>query len=366
MNRLPVLIFALLLIPATAWGASTMRTGEMVSITPDQVVEDDFYSLGESVVISGAVTGDLLAATGDLTVNGKIGADLAVLAGRVSISGTAGDDVRAIAGEVTIDGEINGDLVVIANSLKVLPTAIVKGDILFFGYHADISGAIGGDILGSNESMRIDGSVAGGVDVRSINLIFGEKAVIGKDVKYTSLNTLVRAQNAQITGNIIHNDPIVSNNNPLKDALIPMLVLLFATLVWYLFFRNFLERVVAHSNDHAVRSALIGFGIIFLTPIAALILIASALGSLFGVTLFIAYMLLILTSLMTVGIVAGAFITKLYSKSNTLSIVTIVIGVLAVSILAFIPLLGLIVLIGIFLISLGSLTTTLYRLLRNN
>jgi cytoskeletal protein CcmA (bactofilin family) len=366
IKKLPIYIFALFLIPSVVWGASIVRTGEMISIAPDQVVEDDFYGMGNSVVVSGSVAGDLLVTGGELTVNGKIGKDLAVLAGQVDVHGNIGDDARIVAGEVTIAGEVNGDLVVIAQNLKVLSTAKINGDILFFGNNADISGVIGGDILGANEKMRLDAEVAGGVDVSTTNLVLGDNSKIGDNVKYTSASELTRAQNSQVTNDIVRSDPVYKEDNQVKSFLIVFLITLFASLVWYLFFRKLLQKIVLHTSEHVMRNFFVGFGIFFLLPIASLILLASTLGSLLGMFLLFSYALLILASFITAGVVAGSFLGKLYSSSANLSILFIVLGVFALIGLIYIPVIGPILLTILLLLTLGSVATTLYRLLRSN
>ncbi len=366
IKKLPIYIFALFLVPTIVWGASTMRTGEMISITPDQVVEDDFYGMGNAVVVSGSVVGDLLVAGGELTLNGKVGKDLAVLAGQVDVHGNVGDDARIVAGEVTIAGEINGDLVVIAQNLKVLSTAKVNGDILFFGSNADISGVVTGNILGANEKMRLDAEVGGGVDISTNNFVLGDNSKIGDNVKYTSTHELIRAQNSQVTNDIVRNDPIYKEDNQIKNFLIIFLVTLFASLVWFLFFRKLLQKIVLHSSEHLMRNFFIGFGIFFLLPIASLILIASTLGSLLGMFLLFSYALLVLASFITAGVIAGSFIGKLYPGSGDVPIVFIVLGVFASIGLIYIPVIGPVILIGLILLTLGSVATTLYRLLRSN
>ncbi len=366
IKKLPIYIFALFLVPSMVWGASIVRTGEMISITPDQVVEDDFYGVGNSVVVSGSVVGDLLVAGGELTMNGKIDKDLAVLAGQVEVHGNIGDDARIVAGDVTIAGEVNGDLVVIAQNLKVLSTAKINGDILFFGTNADISGIVGGDILGTNEKMRLDAEVKGGVDVATTNLVLGDNSKIGENVKYTSLNELTRAQNSQVTNDIVRNDPVYKEDNQIKNFLIIFLVTLFASLVWYLFFRKLLQKIVVHTSEHIMRNFFIGFGIFFLLPIASLILIASTLGSLLGMLLLFSYAVLLLASFITAGVVAGLFISKLSPRSGDVPIVFIVLGVFSLIGAAYIPVIGPILLTGLVLLTLGSVATTLYRLLRSN
>ncbi len=365
-NRLIIIALAIFFVPTTVWGASIVRTGEMVTVAPDQVVEDDFYGMGNTVVVSGEVASDLLVASADVTVNGKVGADMTVATARLDIHGTVGDDVRALAGEVVVAGEIKGDLVVVAQTLKVLSTAKIDGDVLFFGSDADISGAVGGDIFGTNEKIRIDSEVGGVIDVTTGALTLGDKANIAGNVSYASFNELVRAQNAQVSGEVVRNDPVYqkAENNAFKGVLIPFLITAFASLVWYLFFRGFLQRVVIHTREHIVRNSLIGFGILFVMPIAALILILSALGSLLGFALLLAYFLLLITSFITIAVVAGSIIARTAKNSGEVSIAFILLGAFSINALFYVPIVGPIILTGLLLMTLGAITVNIYRFLR--
>jgi len=364
MKRFFAYSFVFLLIPITVFGASTVRSGEMVSVTADQVVQDDFYGLGNNVAISGEVEGDLLSASADLTVNGKVGADLSVVAGKVSIDGSVGDDVRILAGETTVAGEVAGDLVVIAGTLKVLSTANITGDVMFFGDEANIAGEVGGDILGSSEKLRIDGTVKGEIDVRTRQLSLGESTNIEGVVKYTSATELVRAQDASVVGKIVRNDPVIEEVSLVKSILIPFLITLFAALVWYLFLRRFLVQTSVQAYSHPVRSILVGFGMFFLVPIISMILIPSTLGSLLGIILLFTYIALLISSFVTAGVVAGSYIAKMNPRSGDMPIVFVALGVLFVHFLLFVPVVGPIILVTLILISLGALSTRLYRLIR--
>ena len=368
IKSLYIIAFALFFIPTTVWGASIVRTCEMVSVAPDQIVEDDFYGMGNTVVISGEVTGDLLVGSADMTVNGKVGTDITVASARVDIHGTVGDDVRALAGEVVVAGEIKGDLVVIAKTLKVLSTAKVGGDILFFGTDADVSGTVGGNIFGTNEKMRVDGEVKGDIDITTAALTLGEKANIGGGVKYSSFNELTRAQNSHVTKDVVRNDPIYQSEETsvFKTILIPFFILAFASLVWYLFFRGFLQKVVISTRTHVLRSTLIGFAVLFLMPIAAAILILSALGSLLGGALLVAYILLLITSFITMGVIAGSFIARTATNSGEVSVMFIILGVFSINALFYVPFIGPVMLAGLLLMTLGAVTVNIYRFLRTN
>ena len=362
--------FALFLIPTVAWGSSTVRTGEMISVSPDQIVEDDFYGMGNSVLVSGEVVGDLLVGSAELTVNGKVGSDLTVASARVDIHGTVNDDVRILAGEVLVAGEVKGDLVVVAKALKVLDSAKIEGDILFFGTDADISGVVGGNIFGNTkEKIRVDGEVKGDIDIKTLALTLGDKANIGGGVKYTSLNELTRAQNAHVNKDIVRNDPIsdVEGSNIIKNILILFFILGFSSLVTYLFFPGFMRKVIVNTRTHLLRNTIIGFAVLFLMPIAASILIISILGGLLGGILLMVYFLLLIASIILMGATAGSFIARTTANNyGDVPILFVLLGAFSLIALLFIPIVGPIIFVGLLLMTLGSLTVNIYRFLRNS
>lgn len=353
------------IIPMVADASSVVRSGDVVSIAADQEVAGDFYGLGDSIAISGKISDDLLLAGRTITLNGEIKKDIGVIGGTVDFHGTAGDDVRIVGGTVTVAGEITGDLVVMASELNVLSTAMIGGDILFFGSVGDISGTVGGNIIGNSAELRVDAEVKGGIDVTTSALVLGERAKIGNNVSYTSNVELTRSQNAEIGGEITRSSEVLPVAEPLKLFLIPLLVTMFASLVWFLLFKPFTNRVKDGARQHPARSLTIGFGLFFLTPISAFILIASTLGSILGVTIMFLYVAGILVSIGLVGIVVGSYLETFLPKARDFSVVQIVFGVLAIHALVYIPIIGPIILAMLLLMTLGSLAERCYLSLRS-
>ncbi len=364
MIRLASFVLLLLAVPTLTFASSVLRTGDSVNVAADQAVEGDFYGLANTLAISGEVTDDLLIAGSGVTVNGPIGADFAALAGSVDVGGVVGDDARIVAGEVTITGEVLGDLVVLAGSLKVLSTAKISGDILFFGSEAEISGEVGKSILGTSERLRIDGKVKGDVDVTTSSLTLGDRTEVLGMVKYVSSAELVRSQNARVAGKVVQNQPLLVEAGGLKSFAVPLLILLFAALVWYLLFRRLLEKVATQATTYPVRNMLIGFALFFLIPIAIGILIVSTLGSLLGISLLFIYFSILFIAVTIMGVVTGAYLLKLLPNQKSITIPVILGGTIVSFILAFIPIIGPVVLFMLLFVTLGAFTTHLYRVIR--
>jgi len=363
MFRFALLLILILSAPSLSLASSVVRTGEAVAVSADQVVEGDFYALGNTVAISGEVTEDLLVLGGTTKINGRIGSDLAVLAASVHVDGVVGDDARIVGGEVTVSGEVKGDLVVVSGTLKVLSTAKIGGDIIFFGNDAEISGEVGKSIYGTSDRIRIEGVVKGDVDIRTDALVLGDRADITGTVKYISASEIIRAQNARVAGAVVRNEPTIESAS-LRTALVPLLILLFAALVWHLLFGRLLTRVSTQAVTHPLRSMIIGFGLLFLVPISVGILVASTLGGLLGLTLLFVYVALLLASTTIAGIVAGSYLlTAIYPKYST-GIPSVLLGTTTFFLLLFIPIIGVALCITIILVTMGALATHLYRAIR--
>jgi hypothetical protein len=341
-----------------------VRTGETISINNEQKIEGDFYTLASILSISGEVTEDLVAASGEMTLNGSVAKDALLAGGNVDIHGAIGDDLRVVGGNVVIAKPIAGDVFVVGAKVTILSTASIGGDLLVYGGDVEVSGSVGGDIVGEVDTLRIDAPIAGNIGVTTDNLIIGDKADISGTVSYVSTNLLTRSQNSKIAGDISRNDPVVDTSTvTVKMVLVPVLVLLFSVLVWYLIARSFLTSIVKRALSRNPRPVLLGALTLFITPLVAVVLTVSVLGTLVGITAFFAYVLVILLAVISSSAVLGQLIFKLINKKTTsvLTPVSLGVGVLGVCVCVVIPIVGPLLLLALFIITLGALVDILLK-----
>ena len=84
------LLFALLVTVLTAMPvlAAEIRFQEnTVTIGSGEVVDDDLYAVGNSVIIDGVINGDVLTACETITVNGKVNGSIIAVASTVNVNG---------------------------------------------------------------------------------------------------------------------------------------------------------------------------------------------------------------------------------------------------------------------------------------
>lgn len=347
----------------TAAASSVIRTGEAVSIGGDQLIEGDFYSAAGKLNISGEVVADTLAVAGQITINGSVGADATLFGGTVNVYGSIGDDLRVVAGEVTIAEPVMGDVMVIGGIVNILPTASISGDLILLAGQTIVEGSVGGDILGRSEDLRIDGAVAGNIDVTVTTLTLGEKANIEGSVKYVSRTVATQALNSSVGGDLVRNDPVFPENEvTITSAILPVLVLLFSILAWFLVSRPTLVKMTERALQKSVRPFILGFATLIVAPFAIVILSASMIGLLVGMTLFFAYGLLLVASAIGLSAVIGQLMMKLFNQPSTkISLITILVGVVGVSALMLLPVVGPLALGIFYILTLGAMVDMVLR-----
>lgn len=363
------LIAALIMLgalPGVVFAGPVIRSGESVTVSADQMLEADFYALGNSVSVSGEAEGDVYVLGSSITLNAPVAGDVAALGGSVRVHGEVGDDVRIVGGQVEIAEPIVGDLVVLGGSLTILSTARVDGDVIFMSGDADISGPVSGSILGTADQLRIDAEVKGDVRVRAFSkLTLGDRANIGGNVYYTSLEELTRAQGAVIEGDIKRGAVVMPDNKDvLRGFLMQTLIMLFAALSAFLMVRPLVERLVAASTYSYGIHGLVGILVLFATPFVGVLLLVSVLGSVVGAIVLASYLVLLIISWIVSGIVLGSFMERQLLKRNEVTLLTVVFGTIAYNALLLIPFIGLFVAVTCFFIVLGGIVVLGYRSVR--
>ncbi len=346
---------------------TVLRSGESVSIASDQIVEGDFYVLTGTGSLSGTVNGDMQVVAGAVTANGSVTGDVLILAGSVQHHATVTDDVRIIAGDVTIAESIGGDLIVVGGVLKVLSTASIAGDILFFGGDAEIKGPVGGSILGVSERLRIDSTVGEEVDVTTGQLILGDRAAITEGVSYISNQELVRATDAVVAGEVVRNTVSVNPEFDIAGAMVlPYLILMFASLVAYLFFKHSLFRIIAGAISHPVPTLLIGAATTLVLPTIIVALVAVTLGLLLGVFFFGAMIFFYTMAMIVAGAMTGALVYYAVTKQIRVDLISVAGGTTLLYVLLLVPVINVLITIAVFIFCLGAILRHLYHQLFTN
>lgn len=187
-----VIIMGLLLagvLICTGVAAGDSRVGGTVVIGPDDRVTDNVTATGGTVVIEGTVEGDVYAYGGTVRIaeEAEVTGIVRAYGGNVSIAGTVGENALgyggtvilapsgtiegsygAVAGTATVAGTVERDVNVVANSIRIAETAQVGGSLIYRGTLTDREGVVEGQIQAAKElsllpSPTLVGAVANGL-----------------------------------------------------------------------------------------------------------------------------------------------------------------------------------------------------------
>jgi cytoskeletal protein CcmA (bactofilin family) len=141
------------------------RTGDVIVIEADEVIEDDVYVSAGEFTLEGTVKGDLIVVGELIVIKGTVEGDLIAAGNTIVIEGTVTDDAR-IAGAALQLGDkalIGGDLISAGASLEAKRGSTVQGDTLFGGAQALLAGSMEKDLLIGTGALELRGEVAGDV-----------------------------------------------------------------------------------------------------------------------------------------------------------------------------------------------------------
>ena len=366
-----LVVTALCLIPLSSAFAITLRGGETMSIGKDEIVQGDLYIAGGTVAVSGVVDGDLIAAGGRIIVNGSVASDLNAAGGSVDILGNVGDDVRVAGGQVTIGSEIIlGDLVVAGGNVHILSSTNVRSDLVVAGGNVVLDGKIDGNVRVYGGMLTLNGAFEGTVETYSTDaIVLGPKAVIKGDLVY-SAPAPIATSTAQVLGKTTFTQSEGKGSAEVATIgaailgtffVVKLLITLVTILILLFVFRRFIEATSDEVTTHFSRNAVIGFAGFVAIPIALFILLITLLGMPIAFLGGLVYVFSIMLSYFVTPVIAGALLSQWIVKEAKVDWKWTILGMLAITILTFVPIIGWIIPFVLFIATLGALLTEGHR-----
>jgi len=334
------LVFLLAGLPAEA---AKVDAGDNLTIGADEQIDDDLYLFGEVITVSGMVTGDAILFGREVVVDGTIMGSLLVFAETVRIDGNIAGTVRGGANSITFGGSSGRDLMIMANSITV--SGPVGQDLFAAANNVIMTGSVGRDLKSSMNSLLVDGPVGGDIDVMVSELVIGPNALVSGKVTYTSeLEATVNDQ-AVIGGSMTRLDPPttevtgVSAGRSVWGFVRPILSLLFVALLMILLFPAVTKGSAALIGEKPTSSLGTGSLIVFVAPIAAVILLITVIG----IPVSFLSMLLYIVLLYVARVFAGYFLAELAFNKFGVDlhpVLKALIGVLVLALIFKIPFVG--------------------------
>lgn len=361
MKKLLLTLLAAVLVLPNAALAATFAGGDEVHV--DQRVADDLYVSGGVLNIAKSVSGDLVAFGGRLDLEGDISQDLMAAGGEVRISGEIGDDVRVGGGSVRVDAVIKGDLLVAGGDVSLDDSSFVGGDVLMGGGSLMVDGTVNGDMKLAGGSIYLNSDVKGNLTLVNFDKItFGPNARIQGSLWYRA-HAPLDIPKGVAKGGVIYNQIETSQireNMPAVLAgfsVLSLLATLFFGLILLWLCRYYVLHAAEIAYDVTLKSVGVGFLVLILSPIAALILLITTIGIPLALTLVALWLIFLYTGKVVAAMLIGYKIVKVNNQSKFSRLFGgFALGALIYTLIGMVPVVGWVINLVFVLIALGGMT----------
>ncbi|OUC12147.1 MAG: hypothetical protein B0A82_24045 [Alkalinema sp. CACIAM 70d] len=223
-----ILVPLLLVVSAIPGRANEWKGEETVIISPQDVINDDFYRAAQTITIDGRIKGDAVIAAKRITINGTIEGDLIAAGQLITVNGSVNDDIR-MAGQVLIIGQsarIKDDVIAAGYSLDNQAGSTIGGNLDYAGAQATIAGTVNSNLRAVTNGLKVVGTINGNVDtivgdetitpppfwpkpLESVptippGLTLASSAKVGGELVYRSTQVATLESGATLAGKVTH------------------------------------------------------------------------------------------------------------------------------------------------------------------
>jgi hypothetical protein len=358
-----LIIFSLCIIifPAIT-SASEFKAGDKLVITKDEVINDDVYFAGSSVLVDGTINGDLVVAGGEIKVTGTINGGIIAAGGSILVNGNVTNDIRVAGGEVRIGGDVGDNVLVFTGQFNLEKNAKIARDLTMGAGNAVIDGTVNGNINGGVSDLEMRGVTKGNVTLEiNNNIKIFPGATIGGNLEYTA------PHQGEISG--IVSGKTTYKETPIKkedirskigSEIIGYLWLLLIGIVSLM-----LAPVLTQKNSDMVsakplKNLLSGLLFLIITPIVVVLLLITIIGIPLSLIILTIYIIFLYISRIYVGFWIGQYVLKKLKKETRFRVLTMALGLIIVFIGINLPIIGIFIHIVILLLGLGAIILTEY------
>lgn len=181
---LAALVLALALVPGAAFAFGYDQNQNIV-IAEGQTKSGTFFAAAQTIEVRGTVDGDLICAGNDVNITGTVNGDVICAAQNIRVSGIVYGSVRAAGQTVEVGGDVGRNLMLFGQTVRTNSGTNVGGDVGVFGQISELSGSIADDVYGAQQTMIINGQIAGNVSAATEVLRLGDTAHVEGNVWYS-------------------------------------------------------------------------------------------------------------------------------------------------------------------------------------
>ncbi|HEX9866660.1 MAG TPA: hypothetical protein VGC03_16980 [Acidimicrobiia bacterium] len=192
--------------------AAETASSELVIIREGDTLEEDLYATGVRIIIEGVINGDLTAfAAEEVIISGQVTGSVVAVAPTVTVSGDVGGALRTTANVLEVSGSVGSDLVAAAVGAGLRAGSVVGGDVVVWAVNLEAAGTIRSNLEGTQRTTRVEGTVNGDVGISVRRLIVTGPLEVAGDLGYRSEIEADGLDQASVGGVTVHKAPLPPN-----------------------------------------------------------------------------------------------------------------------------------------------------------
>jgi len=368
----PAALFLFLaVIPFTSHAATFTSDRNLIS---SDSTPGNSYLAGGSVTVVAPVEGDLSAAGGSITVSAPVAGDALLAGGSVSFTKPVAGDARIAGGSVTVSAPVAGDLFVAAGNFT--EDSGTASTLFVSAITARLLSGSAGPVTVYGSTVYLAGTFAGDVRVvASDRVVLSAQTHIKGTLTYEAPEAMKIPSGALIDGGTTYAGAsfLPTGQETEAFALAGVGVFLFVKILGALIATGLIaglfpaaadriaERVLARRFRRTALYTLLGFAIAVAAPVLILLLALTFVG--LGLALITAslYVLALSLAYCYAGVIVGAKLARYVFKRNFFTWRDAVAGMLLLSVIALIPVVGPLLHYLVWAAALGSLVSLGYE-----
>lgn len=344
------------------------RADDSYVLAKDQVHDGVLAKSAERITIEGTVNGDLWVAASQIDITGEVRGNVYAVGSRVIIRGNVMGSVHALGSEVRLDRSIAGS-VYAAGSLVATEEEVQIGRTTgLAGSDVMIHGKLAGQLFAGASRMELRGQIGSGARLAASEVVLSNSATVGGDLRYTSRLDAVIPNDKAISGKVIREMPPEDQRTEnwsqrVVDSLIGLIMsVVTAVAVLALWGDTLVERAQLF-RQLPIRT--FGRGVFFtiLVPVVCLLVMITLIGLPLGIILGLLYAVVLMVAPTAAGLVVGLQLIQPPHESSRqpaygAKLQATVLGLLIISIVGFVPLLGPVFTLFVYLVGVGVIIAT--------
>lgn len=291
-----------------------------VVLPQNEVVNNDYFASGGTVILSGTVNGDAYLAGSNIVVEGTVNGDLLAVGGTVEIRGTVASDARVIGGQVNVSGNssIGRNFSVVGGQVNLSDGAVLGGNVTVASGNFSVFAPVTGNINASSGQITLGNTIGGEVNANVGRLVLTPSVNIAGNLNYTSTTPAEIQPGATVRGQITQNQPSgapepqkVLGIFVVSKLLIQLFSFLGALIVGLLLLR-FLPGITLKIAEAVYERPWLSLGLGLLTlivfPIIFIILLVTVIGIPLALILLVIFLVALYLTKIFVSITIGKII----------------------------------------------------------